>query len=1197
MKKQLKLLFFVAMLVTLVVMTMVFASASGEYQLTKSDSTTATYDTLQAAVDAAEDTGSTITVTAPVTAASTNIAGKTLTINGGNNLITVSKGTTWLTVGLNANVTLQGMNLTYTGATDDETEIITVNGADATLTVSGKNTFLINANGGEGVANAATTNLICVNNDSAVVNVIGGEKGENTDDRVVIYQVGNGIGLEVIKGFLHVKNVFMTDTHGGNTANHTAFVKATGGEAFVEDSEFLAERVSNKNYSLVVAAGGLLNIKDCVVTDYYAIEASGASAVINVMGDKTKVKSNSAGTAGGALTFVTDGSGTINVFGGTFSGNQPVYYKKAGTLNVYGGRFVNDTGKGFAFYLGVANAKFNVMDKDVDTYTVKVNGENYQTFTAQGAELRSCANWMFHNNGKGVTIYLGNGTEIYLEAGCSFDGRLSGYTSVTVGTIDYYCLDTMYDSGEVGQANVNSTKLPAIEHAKWANTTFHILPPASLDMTTGIIEINSKNDLLAKADKAQDTTMTTWGGSYKGFEYVEGAIPGFILKNGTTVTLKDNNETYEDLLTLFTVEEGATLIIEGNIFKAAASTSGFTPIIQVNGGRLTITGENTRFIAEDWTFNSASDHKGLIHATAGSTITIDCVGTHTPITDNNLENINNVQANFVASKNGYLIALDGDGITVTVNGGVFLRKSGEVIPGNANHTTFSTGSVFGIWGDLTEDSTSKITINGGYFYSHSMVRIFASAQKSETVGETTVTTPLTGWTVEISGGTFVTNSTGGTEEYPNGGTSTANNNAFQINAPGKHTITFTKGVNDSKPMVYGNKDSGALIRVNVGEKAGYLESGCSINVLAGEFNIVKSFFNVPNYYGNVSLTVKNAVITQDAKSNSTVISLANTTGLSASSLTLQNVQIYAGDTATIIKAIGNVKVEIVGGVYAGGALMGVAGDLADNDGNDQTTIETPQTAITSFTVKGGTIILMGDNANWYFYDVEITDDVYPIIVAKANTLIKEGVTLGEYSPVVKYGTLELKAWMSFAADESGYAPELVPGAGLYLGENGNSVTDVGCGIRFKSTISKSIYDEQPVPDALAARDYYLVSFGTLIAPADYVAAAGAFTVNALETLSNKLSTEDKTVTTYITVDAYHVENRATEEEWGCVDNGDGTLSFAVALINLRNDERSYAAVPYVCYTDGEGNFEYIYGAFNSVDNARSATQIEALLNQ
>lgn len=1184
MKKQLKLLFFVAMLVTLVVMTMVFASAADPVEVqgenayaVKVGGVTKYTATLADAV-AAADPGSEITVLKPVTADATSITGKTLTIAGGDNLITVPAGVAWLTVGENANLTLMGMNVTYTGSgKGDATQIIAVIGANAVLTVSGKNTFYVNANNSTGVTSSTTANLIYVgdaDNDSAVVNVIGGAKGENTDDRIVINFVGHGFGLKVDNGFLHVKNVYMNN--GTGKVCHSAFVQVTGGEALVENSEFVSD-TGDKNVSrCLYATGGKINVIDCVVeASSYAISAKGTNAVINVMGSDTKVRNTNTSTGGGALTF--EAAGKINVFAGSFSGNQVMLFNgsTSSVLNVYGGTFTN-AGAGNMFYFKKAGT-FNIVDAG-ETTTITVNKEN-KTFTAQGAVIRrEVKGVIFRNENLASVIHLGNGTEIYLEGTCSFDARLTG-ASLTVGSIKYYCLDGM-DDADTGLVNANnSTKLPAIGEEKntWANTTFYILPPASLDMTTGIIEINSKADLLAKADKAQDTTMTTWGGSYKDFEYIEGAVPGFILKSGTTVTLKDNGDTYENILTLFTVEEGATLIIEGNVFKAAASTSAFTPIICVNGGTLTITGENTQFIAEDWTFNATTDHKGLIHATAGSKITISCGGTHTPIIDNDLERINGVAANFVASKNGYLIALDGDGITVTVNGGVFLRKSGEVIPNNDNHTTFSTGSVFGIWGDLTADSTSSLTINGGYFYSHSMVRIFASAQKTEAE----VTTPCKGWTVKISGGTFVTNSTGGTEEYPNGGTSTANNNAFQIQAPGVHTITFTE---DCTAKVYANENSLALFSV-IPKAGGYQNYGCAIDILGGEFEFANIFFNTPNTLGNVSLKIGKAVLTQKADSTSAIIVMPNTTDFGPSSVTLEGASIYAGSGSNLIRTVGNVDVSITGGIYAAGALIVDVEESQLLNGEGQA-LESVTKKINSFNVKGGTIILMGDNANWYFYDVEIEEGFDPIIVAKANTLIKEGVTLGEYSPVVNYGTLELKAWMSFAADASGYAPELVPGAGLYLGENGNSVTDEGCGIRFKSTVSADVFMN-------GINGMSVVAVGHLIAPADYVAAAGAFTIDALETLSNKLSTEDNKVTTYIQVNAFEAET----EKFNMLPSEDGTsCSFAVALVNLNSTVRSYAAVPYVCVTDGT-DFIYYYGAFNSVDNARSAVQIEALLNQ
>jgi hypothetical protein len=135
------------------------------------------------------------------------------------------------------------------------------------------------------------------------------------------------------------------------------------------------------------------------------------------------------------------------------------------------------------------------------------------------------------------------------------------------------------------------------------------------------------------------------------------------------------------------------------------------------------------------------------------------------------------------------------------------------------------------------------------------------------------------------------------------------------------------------------------------------------------------------------------------------------------------------------------------------------------------------------------------------------------------------------------------------------------GASFYLGEDESKT-----GLRFTSYLSDSI-----IALAKAALDAgKTVSYGTLIAPADYVAAAGAFTKEALEKV-NAPAGKMK----YADVPA-NVSKRDAD--------GDGVAeAFSATLVGIQevNYERVFASVAYVVI-DGET----FYSAYNSADNAR-----------
>ncbi|MBR6727862.1 MAG: hypothetical protein IKM08_06685, partial [Clostridia bacterium] len=125
------------------------------------------------------------------------------------------------------------------------------------------------------------------------------------------------------------------------------------------------------------------------------------------------------------------------------------------------------------------------------------------------------------------------------------------------------------------------------------------------------------------------------------------------------------------------------------------------------------------------------------------------------------------------------------------------------------------------------------------------------------------------------------------------------------------------------------------------------------------------------------------------------------------------------------------------------------------------------------------------------------------------------------------------------------------------------------GIRFVSRIDAATVAKY------AAMEGVTVTYGTLVAPLDYIIeAGGVFTAEALKEIGLE-----------------GVEIAATEK--GTVVNADGSLTIRAALTNIKaeNRDRVMAAIAYVSVVDENGNETRAYGAFNTSDNARSLAEI------
>lgn len=265
--------------------------------------------------------------------------------------------------------------------------------------------------------------------------------------------------------------------------------------------------------------------------------------------------------------------------------------------------------------------------------------------------------------------------------------------------------------------------------------------------------------------------------------------------------------------------------------------------------------------------------------------------------------------------------------------------------------------------------------------------------------------------------------------------------------------------------------------------------------------------------------------------------------LGASTLLITGGKLDIGDANATVLFLKDAAAEAT--VSGGRLVVGSAGSIA-------------KLAAGALQIRGGLIVDGCAVTGTVFADgVTLTDCAvitkYPKSVGGSTA-----ADLTENSSRVKYTGELYYLWVGFAADES--APTLEEGAGVraQLGSQG---------IRFTATV-----DAKAVA-ALEERGE--VTYGILIAPADYVAAAGDFTLTALEAYASAGGREASAV--YVNVVA---EKSLRRTEAG--------VSFNAVLIDVQsyNYDRAFAAVAYASV-----NGCYYYSAFDSAANARSLSDV------
>ena len=329
------------------------------------------------------------------------------------------------------------------------------------------------------------------------------------------------------------------------------------------------------------------------------------------------------------------------------------------------------------------------------------------------------------------------------------------------------------------------------------------------------------------------------------------------------------------------------------------------------------------------------------------------------------------------------------------------------------------------------------------------------------------------------------------------------------------------------------------------------------------------------------------------------------------------------DTSLITSGRGTININSGKFTYTGMCVMRVLGGKTKNEAGADNTITTETNA--RLNVYGGEFVLTAGFEGWWtavvrcgggstYGSVLITGGTFvnqkteksELVIYKNNTCSSLTITGGKflasekqkyfvktngcadvvledgyrptdsltnratsaYSGTYTYDGASYKIWTLYGATDSKCAMTTESGAQVRM-------TVGSTGLRFISTITA---DKVAAAKALAG-DKGSVSFGTVIAPLDYVLRADAFTMAALDGALTDVAAGKR-----------YVDIAAVD---GLTEDAEGNVKIRAALTNIKeaNLTRAFAAVSYVKVVDATGNTTYYYSEFDAVENARAIRQV------
>ncbi len=636
--------------------------------------------------------------------------------------------------------------------------------------------------------------------------------------------------------------------------------------------------------------------------------------------------------------------------------------------------------------------------------------------------------------------------------------------------------------------------------------------------------------------KAAGTTYKNYAGesvSSKGVTFTRnGAAAVFTTASGTVnvgagtaITLTEGASVLSAGGGSFTVE-GAQINSNGGATTPFVIGTGATltvtggsytadaPLFSVEGGTLLITSGTYTMTANDRHIMLYSGKVNISGADTAFTCTASCTsGRGFLYMEGGALEITN--GTFTLQQGGSLIRCAGTG-TISISGGTFTKVSSTA------SDTYSDGAIVYFSG---ADITPTLTITGGTFTSHSFVRIYTTCTSTDADGNTVYNE---GVKVYVRGGKFIDNAT-----------SNVNTNKrylFQIAYAGKHLIEVTGDVTV--------KATNYTYHFNCNSEAAY----ATFNIHGGTYEGGRAWIATNREYTTIS--VKNATF-KDVTG-----AMSGVTGSTGS-------VIYCD-----VDVASSIEIENTSFTLKTPDLVLFKWDGQADFSISDSRVVAPQllyaTAAKSFDVTDSIFIITG-NDHTVFDNVKTTLK-NTVVLAPKGTSVFDRYLLTAHAADVIYAGTTYKSFVTMEASGEN-APALQEGAQLYVSTEATETS----GIRFNTTISAKAIAAIKANEKYAGATY---KYYTLIAPADYVAVAGAFTKEALEGLG------------------YAVPYVAIQADKTLIDSEVNGVSFSGALVNLKSNTRAYAAVAYIEIVNANNEvMDTIYGAYCSFDNARTAEQI------
>lgn len=254
-----------------------------------------------------------------------------------------------------------------------------------------------------------------------------------------------------------------------------------------------------------------------------------------------------------------------------------------------------------------------------------------------------------------------------------------------------------------------------------------------------------------------------------------------------------------------------------------------------------------------------------------------------------------------------------------------------------------------------------------------------------------------------------------------------------------------------------------------------------------------------------------------------------------------------------------------GGGSTYGSVVITGGTFVDKQTAGNGSVINKNNTCASLTITGGKF-LASENQKYFVMtsgcaNVKLADGYQP-------TDSHTNRATSAYSGTCTYEGNTYKVWTLYGATNSDYAMTTESGAQVRMVAGST-------GLRFISTITA----EKIAAAKTKAGANGSVTYGTVIAPLDYVLRADAFTMEALDAKLTDVAAGKR----YVDIEAKD----------GLIEDEDGNVEIRAALTNIKtgNLTRAFAAVSYVKVVDGNGTTTYYYSAFDAVENVRAIRQV------